>query len=100
MAGHNVQHLAECKAHAVVLLPGVKAYWFPLVQLATVRSIEVAPVAAAGCFQWPSPDGGLKNWRYLRWGMFAYEVDFRSTEKRLPGFGTHRTMSRILARIP
>ena len=77
MAGHIVQHLAECKAHAVVL-PDIKAYWFPLVQLATVRSVEVAPVAAAGCFQWPSSDDGLRNWRYPRWGMVAYKVDFRN----------------------
>ena len=64
----------------VVLLPDVNAYRFPLVQLATVGSIEVAPVAAAGCFQWPSPDGGLKNWRYPRWGMVASEVNFRNME--------------------
>ena len=78
VAGHTVQHLAECKAHAVVLLPDVKAYWFPLVQLAAVTSITVAPVAATGCFRWPSPKGGLRNWRYNRWGMVAYELDFRS----------------------
>lgn len=84
MAGHIVQHLAECKAHAVVLLPDVKAYWFPLMQLATVRSIEVAPVAAEGCFQSPSADGGLRNWQYPRWGMIAYEVDFRTMGSRLP----------------
>ena len=50
MAGHTVQHRAECKAHAVVLLPDVKAYWFPVVQLGEARSITVAPVAATGCF--------------------------------------------------
>ena len=61
MAGHIVQHLMECKVHAVDLLPNVKAYWFSLVQLVTVRSIEVAPVAAARCYLWPSPDGGLRN---------------------------------------
>ena len=59
--GHIVQHLAECEARAVVLLPDVKVHWFPLVQLATVRAIEVATVGAEGCFQWPSLDGGLKN---------------------------------------
>ena len=67
-----MQHLAECKAHAAVLLPDIRAYWFHLVQLATVRSIEVAPVAAAGYFQRPSPGGALKRWRYPRWGMVAY----------------------------
>ena len=35
-------NIAECKAHAVALLPDEKAYWLPLLQSATVRSIEVA----------------------------------------------------------
>ena len=96
MAGHIVQHLAECKAHAVVLLPDVKACWFPVVQLAAVRSITVAPVAATGCFQWPSPKGGLRNLKYNRWGMVAYEVDFRSRLQCLTGLGTHRPMTCIL----
>ena len=63
MAGHIVQHLAECKAHAVVLLPDVEAYRFPVVQLAAVRSITVAPMAATEYVQWPGPSGGLRNWR-------------------------------------
>ena len=79
MAGHILQHLAECEARAVVLLPDVKAHWFPLVQLAAVRSIEVAAVVEEGCNQLPSPDGGLKSWRYPRWRMIAYALDFRTT---------------------
>ena len=96
MAGHIVRHLAECKAHGVVLLPDAKAYWFPVVQLAEVKSITVAPVAATGCFQWPSPKGGLRNLMYNRWGMVAYEVDFRSRLQCLTGLGTHRPMTCIL----
>ena len=96
MAGHIVRHLAECKAHGVVLLPDAKAYWFPVVQLAEVKSITVAPVAATGCFQCPSPKGGLRNWWYNRWGMVAYKVDFRSRLYCLPGLGTHRPMTCIL----
>ena len=72
MAGHIVQYMAECKAHAVALLPDGKAYWFPILQLAMVRSIEVTPAAVDGRFQWPSADGGLK--RRLR--MIAYEMGF------------------------
>ena len=60
MADHILQHLADSKAHAVVLLPDVKAYRFALVQLATVRSIAMAPPAAAESFQWSSPDGSLR----------------------------------------
>lgn len=78
MAGHVVQHLAECRAHAVVVLPDIKAYWFPRVQLATVRECRVAGLGESGIFQWPSPDGTLRNWQYPRWGMRAFEVDFRA----------------------
>ena len=65
-AGHTFQHMAESKAHAVALLPDVKAYWFPLLQLATFRSVEVAPAEADGRFQWRSAEGGLRNWQYPR----------------------------------
>lgn len=77
MAGHIVQHLAECHAHAVVVLPSVRAYWFPRVRLATVRTKNIAQVAEDGVFLWPSSEGTLNNWRYPRWGMTAFEVDFR-----------------------
>lgn len=76
MAGHVVQHLAECRAHAVIVVPGTKAYWFPRVQQATVRSRLVASANAWGYFQFPGLDGSLKAWRYPRWSMIAYEVDF------------------------
>ena len=44
MAGLLVQHLAECKAHAVVVVPNIKAFWYPRLQRAVVRSREVAAV--------------------------------------------------------
>ena len=73
-----MQHLAECHAHAVVVVPDTRPYWFPLVQLATVRSVFVAPRNGKGVFQWPCSSGVLRGWRYPRWGMIAYdELDFR-----------------------
>ena len=75
MAGHVVQHLAECHAHAVVVVPDTRAYWYPLVPQATVRSLEVAPKGMFGFFQWPYQDGTLREWRYSKWAMVAYEVD-------------------------
>lgn len=77
MVGHVVQRLAECHAHAVILVPSTKAYWFPRVQLAATRSVTVAAINASGVFRLPSADGTLRNWRYPRWAMIAYEVDFR-----------------------
>ena len=78
MAGHVVQHLAECHAHAVIVVPGSRSYWFPRVQQAAVRSLLISPPNAGGYFQWPCPDGSLKEWKYPRWSMVAYEVDFGS----------------------
>lgn len=77
MAGHVLQHLAKCRACEVVLLPGVKAYWFTRVHLASTRSVEVAGVNASGVLVWPSAEGALRPWRYPRWAMVANEVDFR-----------------------
>lgn len=64
MAGHIVQHLSGCEARAVIIVPDTRAYWFPLVQGAMVRSLEVTPKAAAGSFQSPVSDGTLQEWRY------------------------------------
>lgn len=66
MAGHVVQHLAECRAHAVALAPAAKSLWFPSVWFVTVRSMEVAPRCATGCFQRPSTTGSFREWRYPR----------------------------------
>lgn len=77
MAEHIVQHLSECEARAVIVVPDTRAYWFPLVQGAMVRSLEVAPKAVAESFQCPGSDGTLHEWRYPKWAMRAYEVDFR-----------------------
>ena len=76
MAGHVVQHLLECRARGVLLLPDIHAYWFPALQQATVRSVEVAPRGATGFFHWPTPAGSLNAWCYRRWAMRAVEVDF------------------------
>lgn len=66
MAGHVVRHLAECRAHAVVLVIDEKTLWLPLLDLATVKPIVVAPRGATGFVQWPSPSGRLRDWLYHR----------------------------------
>ena len=80
LVGHIVQSLAKCHAHAVILVPSTKAYWFPRVQLAATRSVGVAAANESGVFHLPSSDGALRPWRYPRWAMIAYEVDFRVGE--------------------
>ena len=77
LVGHVLQHFQECRARAVIVVPSVKAYWFPLLQWATVRSAQVAAVDHGGVFHFPGNDGTMRPWRYHRWAMWAYEVDFR-----------------------
>ena len=67
MVGVIVQHLAEWQAHAVIVVPDTRAFWFPAVQEASIRSIVVAPSASKGRFQWPSHREGLKNCQYPTW---------------------------------
>ena len=50
MAGHGVQHLTECRAHAILVVPDTKPYWFSLVRQASVHSVEVAPRNAPNVF--------------------------------------------------
>ena len=78
MVGHIVRHLAECKARAVIVVPDTRAQWFPLVQGATVRSLEEAPKAVEGLFRCPGSDGTLHDWWYLKWAMRPCEVHFLS----------------------
>ena len=56
MAGHVVQHLAACRAHAVIVAPDVRWYWFPQVSCATVRTLALPK---AGNFGFPTPS----RWR-------------------------------------
>ncbi|CAB1114975.1 unnamed protein product [Ectocarpus sp. CCAP 1310/34] len=77
MVGHVIQHLAECKARAVAVVPDRQEYWFPLVRHAAVHRREVAPAAASGVFRWPCADDSLRPWQYSFSAMTAYEDDFR-----------------------
>ena len=88
MAGHVVQHFAECQARVVVVVPDTRSYWFPMVQLATVRSVPVAPRNWEGVFQWPCSSGNPQGWRYPRlfvlgwWRMSLISAHNRRNGKR------------------
>ncbi|CAM9635663.1 unnamed protein product [Laminaria digitata] len=45
MAGHIVQHLAECQEDTVIVVPDFWAYWFPFVPQAIRRATVLAAVA-------------------------------------------------------
>ena len=79
MVGHVVQHLAEWRAHTVIVVPDVRNYWFPQVICATVRTLALP---MAGNFGFPHHQDDVRDYIYVRHGMRAVEVDFRSGNRR------------------
>ena len=71
MVGHVVQHMAECKAHAVIDIPDVWDHWFPRVLKATARSLETPQI---GSFGFPHYQNGVRNHVFVRYGMRAVNV--------------------------
>ena len=76
MVGHIVQHMAECRARAVIVIPNVREHWFPRVHRATVRSLAIPKI---GSFGFPHHQDGVRDHVFIRYGMRAAEVDFRNT---------------------
>ena len=67
-------HLSKCEARAVIVVPNTRASWFPTIEGAGVRSVQLHPRARAA-----SPYGTPRAEPYTfgRGGMRAVEVDFR-----------------------
>ena len=75
MVGHIVQHMAECGARAVIVIPDVKEHRFPRVHRAAVCSLAIPKI---GSFGFPHQDG-VRDHVFVRYGIRAVEVDFRNT---------------------
>ena len=72
-----LQHMQDCKARAVVVVPDDRQSWFPLLAAATVRSVPVAAKGGAGTFFRMHHQKGRESFVFRQWGMRAVEVDFR-----------------------
>ena len=73
MVGPVVKYMAECKAHAVVVVPDAHEYWFPRLSQHTVRAVAIP---RSGSFVFPHHKDGLRDFVYARHGMRAVELDF------------------------
>jgi len=71
---HIVHHMADCGAHAAVVLPDLHEYWALRVRRATVREVALSPT---GIFGFPHHRNGVREFVYGRHGMRAVELDFR-----------------------
>ena len=36
-------HMSECQARAVIVVPNTRASWFPMIEGAGIRSVQIAP---------------------------------------------------------
>ena len=78
MVGVVLQHLAECKARAVVIVPDQRQVWFPLLSGAIVRSVAVSEMGDEGVFFRLHHQKGHVPVVFQSCAMRAVEIDFRN----------------------
>ena len=76
LANPAMQHLAEQRAHAVVLLPSVAGLWEPRMGSARKRSLTVSAPGDESVFFVEHHQRGPQPYAFTRWNMVAVEVDF------------------------
>ena len=91
---HVVQHMTECREHVVIIFPDVHEHWFPR---ASRMNVPALVLSKAGSFGYPHHQNGVRNDVYVRPGVRAAGVGFRSGWRRLTarsGCGTSEQMTR------
>lgn len=81
MVGVLLQHLEECKAKAVVIVPDQKQSWFPRLAGAAVRSKEISRPGGVSPFFRVHHQRGHEKFEFKRWPMRAVEVDFSKKQE-------------------
>lgn len=76
MVGVVLQHLAERKARAVIIIPDQRQTWYPSLEAATVDSVLVAAEGDTQAFFRRHHQQGKVPVVFTRWDMRAVEVDF------------------------
>lgn len=79
MVGVLLQHLEECQAKAVVVVPDHKQYWFPRMASATRKSRTVSICGGVSPFFRVHHQRGSERFHFKRWDMLAVVVDFTNT---------------------
>lgn len=75
MVGVVLQHLEECRARAVVIVPDRKLSWFPRLASAMVRCKEISAPFGISSFFRIDHRAGRQPFSF-KWGMLAVEVNF------------------------
>ena len=70
-------HIRKCEARAVIVVPNTRASWFPMIEGAGVRSVQIASQGMGSQFFTVHHQRGAEPYRFGGGGMRAVEVDFR-----------------------
>ena len=70
-------HISKCEARAVIVVPNTRASWFPMIEGAGVRSVQIASQVAGNQFFRVHHQRGAEPYTFDRGGMRAVEVGFK-----------------------
>ena len=70
-------HISKCEAGAVIVVPNTGASWFPTIEGAGVRSVQIASQGAGSQFLRVHHQLREEPFTFGRGGMRAVEADFR-----------------------
>ena len=77
LVGVVLAHMSKCEARAVIVVPNTRASWFPMIEGAGVRSVQIASQGAGSQFFRVHHQRGAEPYTFGRGGMPAVEADFR-----------------------
>ena len=75
--GVVLTHISKCEARAVIVVPNTRPYWFPMIEGAGVRSVQIASQSEESQFFRVHHQRGAEPYTFDRGGMRAVEVNFR-----------------------
>ena len=75
--GVVLAQISKCEARAVIVVPNTRVSWFPTIEGAGVRSVQIASKDEDSQFFRVHHERGAERYTFGRGGMRAVEVDFR-----------------------
>ena len=79
MVGVMLQHLEECQARAVIVVPDQKQSWFPRLARGWVKSRTLSHPGGKSSFYRVHHQRGREPFMFQKWNMLAVEVNFCKT---------------------
>ena len=74
--GVVLAHIRKCEVRAVIVVPSTRTSWFPMIEGAGVRSVQIAFKGEKSQFFRLHHQRGAEPYTFGRGGMQEVEVDF------------------------